>query len=923
MTPNRRFAVSLWIGLLILTARPSDAQVLTGSLFGTVRDGSGAVLVGASIQVNSSALIGGPATAVTNDKGLFRFPALAPGEYSLEIELANFAKYREDGIQIDVQGTIERTVMLKLGGIAESISVEGGSAVDAARSGLANRFGVQELASIPVRRFSMFDFIKAAPGVSPTSPSSGVDPGVSVFGSGVNESLYLLDGTNFTCPCSGGPAPQPDVDIIQEVHVDSLGAAAEFGNIQGAVFNVVTKQGGNMFAPDFSYYGQTQRLTSQPVELPCVRCSEPSTEYTRVRYRDLTTHLGGPIVRDRVWFFGGYQYLRDSDSQPGTDPMFPRASEYDKTFAKVTWQMTPRLKFMSSVHDEFWVNPQRPTLSQPFETTLRFSGTRPTGTFGQLTDAISNNTLLDVRVSRFVALQTNDPSSGNFTIPNRVDLATGIQSGGPQGFGEGKLFRTTAAASLSHYRSFFTSNHELKFGVQVENGGNSGWTAFQGGVVSYTDNAGQRVQATLRQPATSAGEFITAGLYAMDTVRFAERFTVNLGLRFDHDRAISPDLPAYDGQGNKTGGTIGGLGTLYAWSVLSPRLGLTVKLSSDGKTILRTSYGRFHQGILGGELAAVHPGVTPITTAAYDPATAQYSRIISVVDPTINLRLDPNTKSPQTNQFGLGVDRELGSHLAVALSYVRKDGSDFIGWTDTGGVYRADTRTLADGRTIPVLVLANGTAARRFLLTNPSDYFLRYHGMTAAFEKRWSEGWQALVSYTLSRTEGLEPTSGASPGFGQASSTFGGNPFGRDPNTLTNATGTLANDRTHMFRLMGSVAIPRTGVVVATNLQYFSGLPWAATTQISLPQGLTRVLLETPGARRLSSQTLVDLRFSRPIDFGRKGRVELLLDVLIALNSKAEERLADDNLFSQNFARPSVLVDPRRAMLGVRFTFSK
>lgn len=407
MTPTGWFVASLLAGL-VFVAGPSEAQVLTGSLSGTVKDQSGGVLPGASIQLSSSALLGGPATTVTDEKGAFRFVRLAPGEYTLDVQLANFSRYHEDGIQIDVQSSFERTVILNLAGIAESISVEAESAVDIQRSGLANRFGLQELTSIPVRRFSMFDFIKAAPGVSPTSPSSGIDNSVSVFGSGGNENLFLLDGTNFTCPCSGGAAPQPDVDIIQEVHVDSLGAAAEFGNIQGAVFNVVTKQGSNVFAPDLSYYSQTQGLTSQPVQLPCVRCSETASEYTRVRYRDFTTHLGGPIVRDRVWFFGGYQYLRDSDSQPGTDPLFPRTSEYDKMFAKVTWQITPRLKLMSSLHDEFWVSPQRPTLSQPIETTVRTSGTRPTATIGQLTDVVSSNTLWDVRVSRFVAPQTSN-----------------------------------------------------------------------------------------------------------------------------------------------------------------------------------------------------------------------------------------------------------------------------------------------------------------------------------------------------------------------------------------------------------------------------------------------------------------------------------------------------------------------------------
>ena len=921
MAAARWSVVSVLLGLVMFVACVADAQVLTGSLFGTVKDESGGVLSGASVQVNSPALIGGPAMIMTNDKGEFRFPTLAAGGYTLEIGLGNFADYREQGIQINVAGHLERTVILKLAGIAESVSVQGqGSSVEAERSGLASRFELQALRSIPVRRYSMFDFIKAAPGVSPTSPSSGTDNSVSVLGSGGNENLFLLDGTNFTCPCSGGPQPQPDVDVIQEVHVDSMGASAEFGNIQGAVFNIVTKQGSNIFAPDVSYYGQTQDLTSHPVQLVCVRCSQAETEYTRGRYRDFTAHLGGPIVRDRVWFFGGYQYLRDSDSQPGTDPLFPRTSAYDKAFGKVTWQITPRLKLMSSLHDEFWVSPQRPTLSQPFETTLRMSGTRPTATFGQLTDALSSNTLVEARVSRFVAPQTNDPSTGDRTTANHVDLATGIQSGGPQGFGAGTLVRTTVAASLSHYRSFFASAHELKFGGQVDDGGNLAWTAYQGGVVSYTDNASQPTQATFRQPSTTGGKFITTGLYAMDTVRFADRFTLNLGLRFDHDRAISPDLAAHDLQGNETGATIDGLGTLYAWNVLSPRLGLTMKLSSDGRTTLRTSYGRFHQGILTGELAPVHPGLTATTTAAFDPATGQYSRIVSVVDPTINVRVDAGTKSPQTNQFDIGVDRELANHLAVTLSYVRKDGSNLVGWTDVGGIYRPETRTLADDRIVPVFVLTNGTAARRFLLTNPPDYFLRYNGMLATLEKRWSAGWQALASYTLSKTEGLEPSSAASAGTGQFSSTFGGNPFGRDPNTLTNATGVLPNDRTHVFRLMGSVTIPRTGLVFAANLQHLTGVPWAATTQIALPQGLTRVLLETPGTRRLSSQTLLDVRLSRAIDLARRGRVELLLDVLNALNSRAEERLVDDNVFSQNFAHPSVFVDPRRAMLGVRFT---
>ena len=348
------------------------------------------------------------------------------------------------------------------------------------------------------------------------------------------------------------------------------------------------------------------------------------------------------------------------------------------------------------------------------------------------------------RASRASSRRRRRRAIGNRTTPNRLDFATGIQSGGPQGFGALRLVRTTIAASVTEYRSFLSVDHEMKFGAQVEDGAHATWTAFQGGVVSYTDKGGQPVQAVFRQPSTTGGEFVTTGVYAMDTIRIGDRLTANLGLRFDHDRAISPDLPAHDAQGSETGATVAGLGTLYSWNVFSPRLGLTAKLTADGRTVARASYGRFHQGILSGELAPVHPGLTAVTTAAFDPATGDYSRVISVVDPTINLRVDPNTTSPLTDQIGVGVERELTRGVTAGASYVRKNGSRFIGWTDTGGQYAADTRTLPDGETVPVLVLTNGTAARRFLLTNQPDYFMRYNGVVATIEKRWSGSSQLL-----------------------------------------------------------------------------------------------------------------------------------------------------------------------------------
>src|SRR5262245_5361559 len=371
---------------------------------------------------------------------------------------------------------------------------------------------------------------------------------------------------------------------------------------------------------------------------------------------------------------------------------------------------------------------------------------------------------------------------------------------------------------------------------------------------------------------------------------------------------------------------IRGLGTLYTWNVVSPRLGVTAKLTADGRTLLRASYGRFNQGVLTGELSPIHPGVTPVTTSEFDAATNGYTRLVSVVDRRVNLLLDPETRTPRTDEFSIGVDRELSPRLSVAVAYIRKTGSDFIAWTDIGGRYAEEARVVADGRVLPVFALTSPTAGRRFLLTNPDKYSLTYNGLVVAMEKRRANGWQASGSYTFSRTEGLLSSSGASAGDPQVSTVapaFPTTTFGRDPNDLTNAYGRLPNDRPHMFRVMGTIDLPRTGVAVAAHLQYFSGKPWTATAQVSLPQGDQRIMLEPRGSRRLSSQSLLDVRVSKKVALGRAGQMELLLDVLNALDDTAEEGLATDNLFSSNFARPTLYVDPRRAMLGVRLNLGR
>jgi hypothetical protein len=386
-------------------------------------------------------------------------------------------------------------------------------------------------------------------------------------------------------------------------------------------------------------------------------------------------------------------------------------------------------------------------------------------------------------------------------------------------------------------------------------------------------------------------------------------------------RAFSEALRAVDLQGRETSHVIDGLGTLYTWNTWSPRVGATAKLTADGRTILRTSYGRFSQGVLTGELEVFHPGQSPITTRGFDLATGDYTRTVSVLSNQRNLLLDPDIRPPHTDEYSISVDREVGRTVSIALAYIHKRGIDFIGWTETAGHYEAQTYPLRNGDSVPVLALTNGGASRRFLLTNPEGYSTIYDGLVMAVEKRRSNRWHARGSYTISKAHGLISSSGTSAAGAQLSTVSPPQPltFGRDPNDLFNARGRLPNDRPHVARVLGSIEVPRIGVLIAANFQHFSGKPWAATAQVQLPQNnQQRMLLETRGSRRLSSQSLLDLRVSKSIPLRSLGRVELLIDVLNALNDTAEEAIASDYLFSPNFQQPTVFVDPRRAMIGAR-----
>ena len=176
------------------------------------------------------------------------------------------------------------------------------------------------------------------------------------------------------------------------------------------------------------------------------------------------------------------------------------------------------------------------------------------------------------------------------------------------------------------------------------------------------------------------------------------RLTINAGVRFDHNRAISQDLPAVDLRGTRDRRrSFRARHDVHLESVVAS-LGVAAKLSADGRTMLRASYGRFSQGVLTGELEPFHPGGDHDDDAGFDPATGAYSTIVSIVNPHGSADQSRRCRAPHTDDYSIGVDREIGrqSRVAIARMFARM-AADFIGWTDIGGQY-AETTAPAEGR---------------------------------------------------------------------------------------------------------------------------------------------------------------------------------------------------------------------------------
>ena len=341
------------VALLVLVPRAAFAQAV---IAGVVKDASGAILPGVTVETTSPALIEKVRSAVTDSTGQYRIENLRPGTYAVTFSLAGFSSYRREGIELTGSFTATVDAEMKVGALAETVTVTGASPiVDVQSARREMTIDNDVIRSIPNQR-NYGSMVAMVPGVitNVNDPAAGtVTTQFPIHGGRANESRMWVDGLNVGNPPGGGQPPTYVADIgnAQEIAFTTSGGLGE-SETAGLVMNVVPKTGGNEVHGAAFYSGTTTGL----------QADNGSGVPKLNDVYDLNLSVGGPIMRDKVWYFvngrtqAATRYIPgifyNNNAGDGTkwlyspDPSRPQFTDrkWENISGRVTWQVTPKHK---------------------------------------------------------------------------------------------------------------------------------------------------------------------------------------------------------------------------------------------------------------------------------------------------------------------------------------------------------------------------------------------------------------------------------------------------------------------------------------------------------------------------------------------------------------------------------------------------
>ena len=344
------FMFVLALTLAVFATSAAAQTSTTGAIEGVVTDQNGAVVRGAAVTVTSPTLIS-PQSATSDDSGHYQIANLPPGKYKITIEASGFSKSEQDNISVNLGRTSSGDAQLKLAQVGATVTVTGGAAVDVAQNTTGNNVSTEQFSNFPTQR-TVQGLYTIAPTVTRSGlrDATGRDRDPSVGGASGPENNYILDGVNTSDPAFGGSGANLPFEFVQEVEIKTGAYGAEYGKSTGGIFNVITKSGGNEFHGDLFAYGTTRGLVRSVKNFPFT--GSAANGYSEI---DAGGDVGGPIKKDKLWFFGAFNPQRRTNFYLTQTFHTPAQNKVTIPFyaGKITWAVNGRNTLTGSTFGDF------------------------------------------------------------------------------------------------------------------------------------------------------------------------------------------------------------------------------------------------------------------------------------------------------------------------------------------------------------------------------------------------------------------------------------------------------------------------------------------------------------------------------------------------------------------------------------------
>ena len=958
-----RILTAVLVVLGLSGAAFAQSQAINGTIEGTIVDDQGAVLPGVTVTVTNLDT-GDTRVVVSNESGLYRAPLLALGNYRVSAELQGFRKFEQTGITISAGRTAVIDVKLNVGTVSETITVTGDAPlVDSGRIEIGRTLTEAEIKTLPLTSRNPYNFALLQPGVVGFENQEFGVPRITANGALVRVN-YQIDGSNNTQKDRAGLRQMPMSEVmIREVKVVTTGYAPEFGQTMGMIYNAITPSGTNTFRGQGSYRMQRRSFAAFPFFTQGAHdpSRKPPTDVNI-----LTGDLGGPLVRDRTHFFGGYEHTeRDlsgarvititpaNQAALGLNepPYMPTALNTEFAIGKVDHLLSTnnRLSVRYIFFDNFIVNNVGGGLGS-VERATDFTD-RQHSTAAQVISTIRPTLLNELRVQYATRAQGRVPGAAAGSGP-AINIAGAANFGGPiAGDADAGFAFTQNVFQINDSITHIRGDHAYKFGFDFQNVADTRTrTASQ--LYTFPNVAAYQAARSGAAPFgyTSFAQYFGEtdldyssklyGLFVQDDWRIAPTVKILYGVRFD-----LYDVPGADP------------GAPFEYSRdfridknnWGPRVGVAWTVGDDRRTVIRANTGMMYdQALLAMyEQSLINDGTNRRANATFQPATPgapAFPNVLSAgagAQPNTLTTVDPAFDVAYNWQNNVQVDRQLSDRIAVSVgaSYVRGNSLPVI--TNINPINPLGA--LPDGRPIFSTAINAGTRLDpRYNVINvvQSVGESSYKNMTLQLTGRSFKGVQFDLAYTLGKSSDNAPITGVLSVQGDA---------GRvDPTDLERDRGPNILDQRHTFTgsvvanphyggTNGVVAGLVNGTVLGVAMQFASGIPVNLRSNLELnndgvgsdrPSGVPRNSLSLPARYN------VDMRLSRQIAVGGSAKAEVIAElknifntvqwsgVTATIPTNAQGVPLSGSLpASADLLPPSGGYEQRQFQLGFRFVF--